>query len=103
MEALMPSTSAKTSDADLPECVQAQGERRLRVGLLLGCVQRALFPEVNAATARVLAAEGCEVGIPRNQCCCGAPLIHAGEEKEARDCARRHIDAFEPGPRELEV
>ena len=103
MEALMPSTSAKTSDANLPECVQAQGERRLRVGLLLGCVQRVLFPEVNAATARVLAAEGCEVVIPRNQCCCGALMIHAGEEKEALDYARRNIDAFERAQVEIVV
>ena len=103
MEALMPSTPAKTSDADLPECVQAQGERRLRVGLLLGCVQRVWFPEVNAATARVLAAEGCEVAIPRNQCCCGALLIHAGEEKEALDYARRNIDAFERAQVEIVV
>ena len=103
MEALMPSTSAKASDADLPECVQAQGERRLRVGLLLGCVQRVLFPEVNAATARVLAAEGCEVVIPRNQCCCGALMIHAGEEKEALDYARRTIDAFERAQVEMVV
>jgi len=103
MEALMPSTSAKASDADLPECGQAQGERRLRVGLLLGCVQRVLFPEVNAATARVLAAEGCEVVIPRNQCCCGALMIHAGEEKEALNYARRNIDAFERAQVEVVV
>ena len=103
MEALMPSTSAKPSDADLPECGQAQGERRLRVGLLLGCVQRVLFPEVNAATARVLAAEGCEVAIPRNQCCCGALMIHAGEEKEALNYARRNIDAFERAQVEVVV
>ena len=103
MEALMPSTSAKASDADLPECVQAQGERRVRVGLLLGCVQRVLFPEVNAATARVLAAEGCEVVIPRNQCCCGALMIHAGEEKEALNYARRNIDAFERAQVEVVV
>jgi glycolate oxidase iron-sulfur subunit len=65
------------------------------VGLLLGCVQSVFFPEVNAATARVLAAEGCEVVIPKDQCCCGALMIHAGEEKAALDYARRTIDAFE--------
>jgi glycolate oxidase iron-sulfur subunit len=95
VEALMPSSPPKTNGAALPERVQAQGERRRRVGLLLGCVQRVFFPEVNAATVRVLAAEGCEVVIPPDQCCCGALLIHAGEEKEALDYARRSIDAFE--------
>ena len=98
MESLAPSLPQKTNGAALPERIEAQGERRLRVGLLLGCVQRVLFPEVNAATARVLAAEGCEVVIPRDQCCCGALMIHAGEEKTALDYARRTIDAFEGVP-----
>ena len=39
----------------------------MRVGLLLGCVQRVVFGSVNVATARVLAAEGCEVVAPRGQ------------------------------------
>src|SRR5205823_4837646 len=39
----------------------ASGARRARVGLLQGCVQRVFFGAVNAATARVLAAEGYEV------------------------------------------
>ena len=94
MENLAPSVPRKTNGA-LPERVAAHGERRLRVGLLLGCVQSVFFPEVNAATARVLAAEGCEVVIPGDQCCCGAIMIHAGEEKAALDYARRTIDAFE--------
>ena len=95
MEALMPSPSAADNGNALPQRLQAQGERRLRVGLLLGCVQRVFFPEVNAATARVLAAEGCEVVIPGDQGCCGALMVHAGEEQEALNYARRTIDAFE--------
>jgi glycolate oxidase iron-sulfur subunit len=65
------------------------------VGLLLGCVQRVFFPRVNAATARVLAAEGCEVWAPGAQPCCGALLVHAGEEERALQLARQMIDAFE--------
>src|ERR1019366_8691584 len=96
MDALMPSQpSRNNTNGVLPERVEAQGERRLRVGLLLGCVQSVFFPEVNAATARVLAAEGCEVVIPKDQCCCGALMTHVGEEKAALDYARRTIDAFE--------
>ncbi len=79
----------------LPERIAAQGEQRLRVGLLLGCVQSVFFSEVNAATARVLAAEGCEVIIPADQGCCGALMIHAGEENAALEYARRIVDAFE--------
>jgi glycolate oxidase iron-sulfur subunit len=65
------------------------------VALLLGCVQRVFFDAVNAATIRVLAAEGCEVVVPRSQGCCGALSFHAGREAEGLAYARRLIEAFE--------
>ncbi|HET9375785.1 MAG TPA: glycolate oxidase subunit GlcF [Chthoniobacterales bacterium] len=92
MEALLPQVPAEEA---IPELIPAKGERRRRVGLLLGCVQRVLFSQVNAATARVLAAEGCEVVAPKAQPCCGALLVHAGEEEQAVQLARQTIDAFE--------
>jgi glycolate oxidase iron-sulfur subunit len=79
----------------LPERVPAVGPRRAVVGMLTGCVQRAFFPEVNAATARVLAAEGCDVVLPRAQGCCGALSVPTGREAEAQRFARSLIDAFE--------
>jgi glycolate oxidase iron-sulfur subunit len=79
----------------LPERVPAVGPRRAVVGMLTGCVQRAFFPDVNAATARVLAAEGCDVVLPRAQGCCGALSVHTGREVEAQRFARSLIDAFE--------
>lgn len=71
------------------------GTPRMRVGMLTGCVQRVFFPEANEATARVLAAEGCEVVVPAGQGCCGALAVHVGREEQAVECARRIIDAFE--------
>ncbi|MFI0444669.1 heterodisulfide reductase-related iron-sulfur binding cluster [Actinomadura sp. 6N118] len=79
----------------LPERVAARGGRRATVGMLTGCVQREFFPGVNAATARVLAMEGCDVIIPKSQGCCGALSLHSGRDDEARDFARRTIVAFE--------
>jgi glycolate oxidase iron-sulfur subunit len=79
----------------LPEVTPAAGERRHRVGMLSGCVQRVFFPEVNAATARVLAADGCEVVAPPDQGCCGALSMHAGREAEAQAFARDAIATFE--------
>jgi glycolate oxidase iron-sulfur subunit len=73
----------------------AVGERRLTVGLLTGCVQRVVFPQVNAATVHVLAAEGCEVVAPPEQGCCGALALHAGRLDEARAFARKTIEVFE--------
>jgi glycolate oxidase iron-sulfur subunit len=79
----------------LPRRVQARGTRRAVVGMLAGCVQGEFFPQVNAATARVLALEGCDVVIPPGQGCCGALSLHSGREEEAGRFARRTIAAFE--------
>jgi Fe-S oxidoreductase len=79
----------------LPRLVRARGPRRARVGLLAGCVQGEFFPRVNAATARVLALEGCDVVIPRGQGCCGALSVHSGRPEEAAGFARHVIETFE--------
>ena len=50
---------------------------------------------MNAATARVLAADGWEVVVPRAQGCCGALALHVGREAEAMKAARQTIDAFD--------
>jgi glycolate oxidase iron-sulfur subunit len=89
---LAPPASAGTR---LPERVAARGPRRAVVGMLTGCVQSVFFPQVNAATARVLALEGCDVIIPRSQGCCGALSLHSGREAEAGAFARRTIETFE--------
>jgi len=100
MEALLPKLSPQEA---VPEVTAAGGVKRRRVGLLLGCVQREFFSQVNAATVRVLAAEGCEVVAPQVQTCCGALLVHAGEEAAAIDLAKRTIDVFEQANVEMIV
>ena len=95
MEAVMPPIALRGAWTDAPARVPAVGETRRRVGLLLGCVQRVFFDDVNAATIRVLTAEGCEVVIPPSQGCCGALMLHAGQEDDAAAMARRFIDAFD--------
>src|SRR5690625_1069518 len=78
----------------LPEVVPARGRRRAVVGMLTGCVQGAFFPQVNTATARVLASEGCDVVIPPDQGCCGALSSHTGRAAEAAGFARATVSAF---------
>jgi len=92
MEALLPELAPSEAVAEVTPAV---GAKRRRVGLLLGCVQREFFSHVNAATVRVLTAEGCEVVAPQALTCCGALLVHAGEEVAALDLAKKTIDAFE--------
>ena len=93
MEQLLP--PMPSASGDLPARLPAEGTVRRRVGLLLGCVQRVFFGGVTQATARVLAAEGCDVIVPQTQGCCGALAEHAGEEAAAIAAAKRLIDAFE--------
>jgi glycolate oxidase iron-sulfur subunit len=95
VEELMPPARLRGLTRRLPAFTPAQGTRRRRVAMLEGCVQRVFFRDVNEATARVLAAEGCDVMVPRAQRCCGALSEHAGREPEALVRARRLIDVFE--------
>jgi glycolate oxidase iron-sulfur subunit len=90
-----PARAGRTTGTPLAERIPARGPRRAVVGMLTGCVQRVFFPDVNAATARVLAAEGCDVIVPRGQGCCGALSLHGGRRAEAAAFARRTIEIFE--------
>jgi glycolate oxidase iron-sulfur subunit len=95
MESLLPAVTARSFQDNLPEVVPAQGTRRYRVGMILGCVQRLFFSDVNEATARVLSANGCEVVIPKSQGCCAALPQHQGQTAQAQALARQMIDSFE--------
>jgi glycolate oxidase iron-sulfur subunit len=77
-----------------PEHVPAVGEQRGRVGVLLGCVQRVFYADVQRATIATLAAEGFEVFAPQLPECCGALEMHSGEEPAAVTRAEATIAAF---------
>jgi glycolate oxidase iron-sulfur subunit len=96
MEQLLPDLSRNGAAETLPTRIAARGEKRRTVALLTGCVQSVFMADVNAATARVLAAEGCEVLVPKDQGCCGALLMDLGQEKDALGMARKLIDLIEP-------
>ena len=94
MESNLPTLSLDAFQDTLPDVIPAQGEQRYRVGMILGCVQRLFFSGVNAATVRVLTANGCEVVIPKTQGCCAALPHHQGQEEQAKAIARQMIDSF---------
>ena len=93
MAAMLPKYR-KRSASGLAEVMPAIGVKRARVALFLGCVADAMFPETNAATARVLQRNGCEVVVPRGQVCCGAIHYHSGVEGPAIDFARQNMKIF---------
>lgn len=94
MESILPEINLNSLTQELPEVIPAKGEKRYRVGMILGCVQRLFFSLVNEATARVLTANGCEVVIPKSQGCCAALPAHQGQENQAQAIARLMIDSF---------
>jgi len=92
---LAPPVTRRAAIQRLAEVTPAQGARRGRIALMQGCVQRVFFGDVNAATVRVLAAEGFEVHAPRSPRCCGSLQLHAGVEDEALELAKATIAAYE--------
>ncbi len=77
----------------LPEVLPAEGKKRARVALFIGCAADAFFPQTTLATARVLQKNGCEVWVPRGQGCCGALHYHSGlvapaQQFAAANCGR---------------
>ena len=94
MESFLPKLTPLSFQDTMPEIIPANGTKRYRVGMLLGCVQRVFLPEVNNATVRVLTANGCEVVVPKLQGCCGALSHHQGQEAQTLELARQTIDVF---------
>jgi glycolate oxidase iron-sulfur subunit len=94
MEAILPTVPPRFTWT-MPERIPPATPSRGRVGMLTGCVQQVFFSHVNAATARVLSAEGFEVITPASQTCCGALMIHSGLEERAAAMACNIIALFE--------
>jgi glycolate oxidase iron-sulfur subunit len=101
MEAMLAPTQGGIRHWAPPLVTRSRGQRRYRVGFIEGCIMPQFFGDTNAATVRVLAANGCDVYAPPAQGCCGALHMHTGERAQAQDLARRNIDAF--GPLQLDA
>ncbi|MEO5845025.1 MAG: glycolate oxidase subunit GlcF [Caldimonas sp.] len=71
-------------------------EHPRKVLLLLGCVQPAMMPNINSATARVLDAAGIQTLVAADAGCCGAIRLHLGDRDGALEHMRRNIDAWWP-------
>src|SRR6202162_830072 len=93
-ERLLPRVDSNFFHDRLGKTFLAAGERRVRVAFFAGCVANVTFAELNAATIRVLTANGCDVVVPDGQTCCGALAAHAGVREVARQLARENLRAF---------
>jgi glycolate oxidase iron-sulfur subunit len=73
-----------------------QSTHKRKVLLLLGCVQPAMMPNVNSATARVLDAAGIQTLVADGAGCCGAIRTHLSDIDGGLADMRRNIDAWWP-------
>jgi glycolate oxidase iron-sulfur subunit len=91
---LAPASVPSPSDVERPRIHPAEGTRRGRVGILMGCAQQVLSPSINEATIRLLTRMGIEVVVTKGQGCCGALDHHMGHHDAAMRLARRNIAAW---------
>ncbi len=71
-------------------------EHKRKVLMLLGCVQPAMMPNINSATARVLDAAGIQTVVADEAGCCGAIRTHLNDREGGLTDMRRNIDAWWP-------
>jgi glycolate dehydrogenase iron-sulfur subunit len=93
---LLPQIPPLSERSEPPPLTKARGERRARVGFLVGCIAHELLPKANRAAIEVLAQNGCDVVCPPSRPCCGALPMHFGDLEAARRLARATLDAFPP-------
>lgn len=67
-----------------------------RVTLFVTCLVDLFFPDIGAATVKLLRDQGLEVDVPRAQTCCGQPAFNSGYWEAARAAARHFLHVFEP-------
>lgn len=87
----VPAPSRTAAPGTWPRTVHAR-----KMLLLDGCVQPAMSPNINAATARVFDRVGVQMVVAREAGCCGAIRFHNGDHEGGLDNMRRNIDAWWP-------
>ena len=89
--ALVPTKPVPPEKLGAPGTYPAEGTKRGRVALLMGCVQSVIEPSINAATIRLLTRLGYEVVVSAGETCCGSLTHHMGKEADAIWRARRNV------------
>jgi glycolate oxidase iron-sulfur subunit len=89
----LPNVPSKTARQLLPSIMRPVANRKYRVAYFIGCGTNLVFPELAAATVRVLYANNTEVLIPEVVDCGKPPMVY-GDVEAARSLARKNIDAL---------
>jgi glycolate dehydrogenase iron-sulfur subunit len=94
MEGLLPDLPARPLRREIEEITTAVGVERGTVGFFLGCVMSLIFSDASRATIKLLSSLGYRVITPRNQVCCGAPNMLAGDLSGLKEAARTNVEIF---------
>ncbi len=95
MEAIMPEIKVPVRKKyKQDEVIKAKGNPKHEVAMLTGCIMDVMFSDINEATINVLTRNGNDVTIPKEQTCCGALHVHAGDREMGRKLAKQNIEAF---------
>jgi glycolate oxidase iron-sulfur subunit len=94
MLSLAPMEVPPRNSIETPRVYPAEGQRKARVALLIGCAQQVLMPRINEATIRLLTRLGVEVVVAQGAGCCGALNHHMGQHGRAMSLARSNIKAW---------
>ena len=84
---------ADKSALEMLEGHQPRGGRP-RVGLFLGCLTNYIYPQIATSLIKVFDKAGYDVVIPREQVCCGTPVVCFGDVRSARRLAEINVRAF---------
>ncbi|HEY9578070.1 MAG TPA: (Fe-S)-binding protein [Pseudobacillus sp.] len=95
MEKILPLLEAPAKRNKWGMIISAKGETKASVAFFAGCIMDAMMYRTNRLTIELLTSIGCEVIIPKTQNCCGALHAHQGMMKQAKEMAKRNIEAFE--------
>lgn len=78
----------------VPDVIEPEGEVRATVGFFVGCMfnGRVIQPALDAM--KILQKNGIRIIIPKDQVCCGSPLIRTGVSGFVPELKKRNIDAF---------
>ena len=93
---LLPAALKNKVPARQPAGRWPQREHPRKMLMLAGCVQPAMMPNINTATARVLDAAGIQTVVAAKAGCCGAVKFHLNDQDGGKAEMRRNIDAWWP-------
>jgi glycolate oxidase iron-sulfur subunit len=95
LEKVLPPLESPTKRMKWGAVIPAKGKTKARVAFFAGCITDAMLYKTNRYTIELLTLIGCEVIIPEKQSCCGALHAHQGLSSQAKELAKKNIQAFE--------